>query len=108
VESVPASKRVTFKLHDKQAALVNLGRHLGIFDHKHKPAVRVKVDIDDMRNTMLRALARLAGRRACSEGTRLSRPTRSCCRCIGAFTECGASGHSCGLQAFLEIRCGKW
>jgi phage terminase small subunit len=28
-------KRVRFKLHDKQAALVNLGRHLGIFADRH-------------------------------------------------------------------------
>jgi phage terminase small subunit len=28
--------RVKFRLHDKRAALVDLGRHLGMFDAKHK------------------------------------------------------------------------
>ena len=35
-EDARAVKRVKFKLHDKRAALVDLGRHLGMFDAKHK------------------------------------------------------------------------
>jgi phage terminase small subunit len=34
-ENARQVKRVRFKLHDKQAALVNLGRHLGIFADRH-------------------------------------------------------------------------
>jgi phage terminase small subunit len=60
VESGPAGKRVTFKLLDKLGALDKLGRHLGIFERKHKqPDAPVEVDIDEMRDTVLRALARL-------------------------------------------------
>ncbi|WKA31595.1 terminase small subunit [Bradyrhizobium roseum] len=29
-------RKVTFKLHDKRAALVDIGRHLGMFEEKHK------------------------------------------------------------------------
>ena len=61
VEDVGGGKRVKFKLHDKRAALVDLGRHLGLFDAKHKqPDAPVEVDVDDMRETILRALDRLA------------------------------------------------
>ena len=34
-------KRVKFKLHDKRAALVDLGRHLGLFVEKHKHDIHV-------------------------------------------------------------------
>ena len=69
VESGPAGKRVTFKLHDKLGALDKLGRHLGLFDAKHKqPDAPVEVDIDDLRNTVLRALARLHDARRAAGG----------------------------------------
>jgi hypothetical protein len=59
-EAARSVRRVKFKLHDKRAALVDLGRHLGLFDTKHKqPDAPVEVDIDDLRATVLRALARL-------------------------------------------------
>jgi hypothetical protein len=39
-----AVKRVKFKLHDKLGALDKLGRHLGLFDAKHKqPDVPIEV-----------------------------------------------------------------
>jgi phage terminase small subunit len=50
VESGPAGKRVTFKLLDKLGALDKLGRHLGIFERKHKqPDTPVEVDIASTR-----------------------------------------------------------
>jgi hypothetical protein len=49
------------KLHDKRAALVDLGRHLGLFVEKHKHDIHVdEVDISSVRDTILSALARLA------------------------------------------------
>ena len=60
VADVVAGKRVTFKLHDKRAALVDLGRHLGIFSEKQQSEVKVAVDVVDLRETVLRALDRLA------------------------------------------------
>jgi hypothetical protein len=46
-----AVRRVKFKLHDKRAALVDLGRHLGLFDTKRKHDGKVEVDISDVRDT---------------------------------------------------------
>jgi len=64
-EEARSVRRVKFKLHDKRAALVDLGRHLGLFVDKHKPDVPVEVDISDIRDTILKRLARLhAARRA--------------------------------------------
>ena len=37
-ENARAVKRVKFKLHDKRAALVDLGRHLGMFRKGTRPA----------------------------------------------------------------------
>jgi hypothetical protein len=56
-----AVRRVKFKLHDKRAALVDLGRHLGLFaEIKRKHDIHVdEVDIEDVRESILRALARL-------------------------------------------------
>ena len=54
-------RRVKFKLHDKRVALVDLGRHLGLFVEKHKHDIHVdEVDISSVRDTILSALARLA------------------------------------------------
>jgi hypothetical protein len=35
-ENARAVKRVKFKLHDKRAALVDLGRHLGMFQEGNR------------------------------------------------------------------------
>ena len=53
-------KRVKFKLHDKQAALVALARHLGRFDPKARQPLKVEVNIADVRATILSRLARIA------------------------------------------------
>ena len=55
-----AVKRVKFKLHDKQAALVSLGRHLGLFDPKKLEPVEPEVDVAQVRATILARLARIA------------------------------------------------
>jgi hypothetical protein len=69
VEDVADGKRVQFKLHDKLGALDKLRRHLGLFDAKHKqPDAPVKVNIDDLRATVLRALDRLAAARSAADG----------------------------------------
>jgi phage terminase small subunit len=59
-EDARAVKRVKFKLHDKQAALVSLGRHLGLFDPKKREPMKVEVDIAHVRATILSRLARIA------------------------------------------------
>jgi phage terminase small subunit len=68
-EGVRAVKRVKFKLHDKLGALDKLGRHLGLFDAKHKrPDAPVEVTVEELRATVYRALARLhESRRAASD-----------------------------------------
>jgi phage terminase small subunit len=59
-EDARAVKRVKFKLHDKLGALDKLGRHLGLFDAKHKrPDAPVEVTVEELRATVLRALTRL-------------------------------------------------
>ena len=70
-----AIKRVKFKLYDKSHALVQLGRHLGLFDMKRQPDAPVEVDIDEMRETILRALDRLADAQAAEGGDLLAGPT---------------------------------
>jgi phage terminase small subunit len=77
VADVPDGKRVTFKLHDKRAALVDLGRHLGMFDAKHKqPEAAVEVTGEELRAVVLRALARLHdAQRAEGGGQGNERPT---------------------------------
>jgi xylulose-5-phosphate/fructose-6-phosphate phosphoketolase len=50
---------------------LNLGRHLGLFDAKHKqPDAPIEVTIDDLRATVLRALDRLAAARTAAGGRR--------------------------------------
>jgi phage terminase small subunit len=64
-----AVRRVKFKLHDKRAALVDLGRHLGLFvEMKHKHDTHVEVDISSVRDTVLSALARLAAAQSAADG----------------------------------------
>ena len=59
-----AVRRVKFKLYDKRAALVDLGRHLGFFARKKQQHdATAEVDIEDVRETILRTLARLAAAR---------------------------------------------
>jgi phage terminase small subunit len=67
-ENARAVKRVKFKLHDKQAALVSLGRHLGLFDPKKREPEKVKVDIEQIRATILGRLARIAAARRAQGG----------------------------------------
>jgi len=62
-------KRVKFRLYDKRAALVDLGRHLGFFEMKRRQQEEtVEVDIEDVRDTILRTLARLAAARRSAGG----------------------------------------
>jgi hypothetical protein len=62
-------KRVKFKLHDKLGALDKLGRHLGLFvADKHQHDVKIKVDLADVQDTVLRALARLSVARRAAGG----------------------------------------
>jgi hypothetical protein len=62
-------RRVKFKLHDKRAALVDLGRHLRLFVEKHKHDIHVdEVDISSVRDTVLSALDRLAAARSAADG----------------------------------------
>ena len=68
-----SGESVTFKLHDKRAALVDLGRHLGIFE-KQQSEVQVTVDVVDLRETVLRTLDRLAAARAAAGGGGGSEP----------------------------------
>ena len=59
-EEARSVRRVKFKQHDKRAALVDLGRHLGMFDAKHKqPDAPIEVTGEELRAVVLRALARL-------------------------------------------------
>jgi len=67
-EDARAVKRVKFKLHDKRAALLDLGRHLGLFETKHKHDVPVEIDISDIRDTILKRLARLPLRHRQTKG----------------------------------------
>ena len=65
-----AVRRVKFKLHDKRTALVDLGRHLGLFaEMKRKHDIHVdEVDIEDVRESILSTLARLAAARSAADG----------------------------------------
>ena len=68
-EAARSVRRVKFKLHDKRAALVDLGRHLGLFDAKHKqPDAPVEVTGEELRAVVLRALARLHDARRAAGG----------------------------------------
>ena len=72
---------VTFKLHDKRAALVDLGRYLGLFDAKRKQQdmITVEADFTDVRDTIFRTLARLSAARISKGGGQIPDP--------GAITE---------------------
>jgi phage terminase small subunit len=68
-EETHAVKRVKFKLHEKLSALDKLGRHLGLFDAKHKqPDAPIEVTDEELRATVLRALARLHAARRVEGG----------------------------------------
>ena len=55
---------VSFKLHDKRAALVDLGRYLGLFEkRKQQDIITVEADFTDVRDTIFRTLARLSAAR---------------------------------------------
>ena len=72
---------VTFKLHDKRAALVDLGRYLGLFDAKRKQQdiITVEADFSDVRDTIFRTLARLSAAETSKSGGQIPDP--------GAITE---------------------
>jgi hypothetical protein len=56
-EEARSVRRVKFKLHDKLGALDKLGRHLGLFDAKHKqPDAPIEVTVNN--SCGLRAHAR--------------------------------------------------
>jgi phage terminase small subunit len=67
---------VTFKLHDKRAALVDLGRYLGLFDAKRKQqdVITVEADFTDVRDTIFRTLARLSAARISNGGGQVPDP----------------------------------
>ena len=74
-EDARAVKRVKFKLHDKLSALDKLGRHLGLFDAKHKqPDAPIEVTDEELRAVVLRALARLHDARRAASGRRGNEP----------------------------------
>ena len=66
-ENARQVKRVKFKLYDKQAALVALARHLGMFEPKSSQPLKVEVDIADVQATILSRLARIAAARRLEE-----------------------------------------
>jgi hypothetical protein len=77
-EDARAVRRVRFKLYDKRAALVDLGRHLGFFEMKREQAeTTAEVDIEDVRDTILSALARLSAAQS-AEAERLRGPQHDC------------------------------
>jgi phage terminase small subunit len=59
-EDARAVKRVKFKLHDKRAALVDLGRHLGMFATKHHGDGQMEVRTN-ARQFIIDRIERLAG-----------------------------------------------
>ena len=63
-----AVKRVKCKLHDKQAALVSLGRHLGLFDPKKLEPVKLEPNIEQIRANILDRLARIAAAQRAEDG----------------------------------------
>jgi phage terminase small subunit len=67
-EDARGVRRVKFKLHDKQAALVNLGRHLGLFEPKSRQHMTVEVDVEHVEATILGRLARIAAARRAEGG----------------------------------------
>jgi phage terminase small subunit len=58
-------KRVKFKLYDKRAALVDLGRHLGLFEIKHRIDGKVEVEVSNAREIVTSLIARLSSRARC-------------------------------------------
>ena len=55
---------VSFKLHDKRAALVDLGRYLGLFEkRRQQDVITVEADFTDVRDKIFRTLARLSAAR---------------------------------------------
>jgi phage terminase small subunit len=71
---VSSDGTITFRLHDRRAALVDLGRHLGIFDLKARKPKKVKIEVAQIREKVLRALARLADARKEESGGRVDDP----------------------------------
>ncbi len=61
-------KRVKFKLADKKGALVDLGRHLGLFPNRHEVTgkdgepIRVRPDLSKLSEEELDVLERILGR----------------------------------------------
>ena len=61
-------KKTKLKLYDKRAALVDIGRHLGMFPNKHEHTgkgggpIRTEVDLTGIPTDVLRELRKLAAR----------------------------------------------
>jgi phage terminase small subunit len=65
-------KRVKFKLYDKRAALVDLGRHLGLFEIKHRIEGKIEVEVSNVREIITGRIARLAAaRRVADDNSRV-------------------------------------
>jgi phage terminase small subunit len=67
-EDARAVKRVKFKLHDKRAALVDLGRHLGLFEIKHRIEGKIEVEGSSAREIVTSLIARLSSARTAGGG----------------------------------------
>ena len=79
-EAARTVKRVKFKLYDKRAALVDLGRYLGFFAMRQKQQdTTPEADFTDVRDTIFRTLARLSAARISKGGGQITEP--------GAITE---------------------
>ena len=63
-EEARSVRRVKFKLHDKRTALVDLGRHLGMFVHKphHDGQIEVVTNIREFIIGRIERLLRCVGR----------------------------------------------
>ena len=61
-------KRVRFKLYDKRAALVDLGRHLGLFEIKHRIDGKIEVEVSSARAIVTSLIARLSSARTAGSG----------------------------------------
>jgi phage terminase small subunit len=68
-ENAREVKRVRFRLADKRAALVDLGRHLQIFQDKLEIAGKLEVQISDVREPIRSKLARLAANSGAGRGS---------------------------------------
>jgi phage terminase small subunit len=57
-------KRVKIKLHDKRAALVDIGRHLGLFSERHEHKIEFTTEAEEFDAKLAAIVARAAEDRA--------------------------------------------